>query len=633
MLGSYAGKETYYVLSKDTILLKDGKYTFISDLLKEASNDSVFFKELKLEGNYADDKKQGSWKYKLYEYLLHDVTIHRSWNASLKHNLSGIEDVVSIDYNDEHFEGNTYWDRKSVKNGRYGKTNRVAAFSYNKDTLIGDFFFRNAGVEITGQLDSTGFLDGQLQLKYDDSGSQIQETRTYDRGFLIKIEKFDVTENEELLIIRFDDVIEQLQLISDESVNSQLEVSDRYFGPKFNFGYQQDDLRITAQSRGNQILEKHLLSFDSVHNIHSGVSSRKTVLKLTRRFQFIYDDKDDSLSTSLLVDVRSLKQHVSAFLNKPNVLLRKDNSDNIYQQYEVLSLILLKLDILDHTLEKITSGYFDFRFRDSYYENGVPGLNKNDTVFFELKNTVFKTPFLVRNKVDRPESLIADMFGYHEGLKELSGNLISSIMESLTLYDNQEKIDSLDRVISGNDVRISELYAEKSRFENEAFAEIPYSYKALLSLKERMLDKQYHMYLHNSLSQDELISLGANVICIQAFLIENHLLLDEIGRIKENWNDSLFTAYRDNPFDYRELETKFLEGVQNSVNILLTEYANQLLNAKNCQQLNEEIQKIRRLNERVRYLVENQDMEKVQQLNKAMRRERVPQRIERFLEL
>ncbi|WP_026999965.1 hypothetical protein [Eisenibacter elegans] len=117
------------------------------------------------------------------------------------------------------------------------------------------------------------------------------------------------------------------------------------------------------------------------------------------------------------------------------------------------------------------------------------------------------------------------------------------------------------------------------------------------------------------------------------FLDSNQSYLDRVGSMAKHWNDSLFTIYRDNPFDFRKLETKISEGLQNASNILLRYYANQLLNAKSCEQIKDELNKIIRLNNRVEYLVKNPELDNVQQLNKVLRRERVPNRIGILLEL
>ena len=632
-IGDFVGEESYSITTGDTLSLKNGNYIFTSDLLKQVSHGSIILKGLKLGGEYLDNKKQGNWKYEFCKYSLEDVSISHSRSVSLQHELTGVEDVFSINYQDGHFQGSSHWNRKTLKKGKYGEMGHIATLNYNKDTLINEFSFNTEDVEIKGRLDSLGFLDGELQLKYIDRGLEILETRTYNDGFLIEIEKLHNIENGEVVRIRFDDVAEQLELLSDTTESLDLKVSDGYFGSKFNFGYRQNDPRITEQVNGNRVLEKHLLLLDSIHNIHGNENNHKIVLKLTRRFQFIYDDKDELLSKSLLTDVNKTKHKIDSFLRKPNVLLRKNHSDTIYQRYEILNHIVSKLDILDDNLRKINSDYFDFRFRDKYYENGIPGLNENDSVPIVLRDQEFKVPFHIKSKVPEPESLITDMVSYNESLKELSDSLTNSILKSLTIYNNQDRIDSLDRVISINDTRISELYRQKPELENEELSKIPYSYKAFFSINERILSKQYNKYINNSLPQDEMISLGIDVICTQSFLIENQTLLNKIGSMQKNWNDSLFTVYRDNPFDFRKLETKILERIQNSADILLTQYANQLLNAKSCEQLGIELQKIIRLNERVKYLVKNQALEKVQRLNKALRREQVPNRIERILEL
>ena len=462
-----------------------------------------------------------------------------------------------------------------------------------------------------------------------DSLNKIKELRLYQNGFLLELEKINLTKNEPIIKLTYTDVLNQLNQLADNDTNLNIKISDNYFGVKFNLGYQQNDVRVYEQSFGNQLLLNQILIFDSINSF----SEQKTILKLTRRFQFIYDSLDDSLAKKLMNDIANFNTELTYFLNKPNLILRKNNSDTLYHQYEILKHINKKLQIIDDVVTKITTGYFDFRYRDKYYELGVPELNTIDTIIYTHKNKIFRTPFEINPLINKPDSLVFNLIEYLISLKNKTDNTILTIKKSLSVYENQDKIDSLDVIITKNQELLQNSYADANRYSNEESSKTPFSYRLLNSLNERSINQLKDKYLNNSLPLEEMIGIGNNLVCYYDFLLNNKNYLDAIGEMKKYWNDSLFTVYRDNPFDTRKLESKILEGIQNAANILLTHYANQLLNVKSCEQLNSEIDKITKLNSRLNYLIKNQQSINIQQLNKAIRRERVPSRIERILEL
>jgi hypothetical protein len=632
-LSDYKGTEKKGVFENNGKEVLNGKYVFNSELQKTIENDQIHLKELKIIGNYLSDKKDGLWKFNLNSYFLEDVSIVRSWNLRLNHDLNGTEDEITIPFRNNSFHGKSEWKQKSITNGRIGNAKQLVSVEHNNDTIVGGFVFNTNNVSIKGQCISNGYLDGIIELTYLLNEETIVEKRKYNNGFLLELEKINLTRNEPVVKIVFDDVIEQINLHHLNNEDLGYIISDKYFGLKFNFGYQQDDIRITEQLYGNNLILNHFSLLDSVNKLHNQFANQQTILKFTRRFQFVYEKEEDSLMTVLLPYVANLKNVVEGYSNKPNLVLRKKNSDSLFLQSEVLNHISKKIEIIEEVLAKISTGYFDFRYRYKYYENGVPGLNVVDTIKYSHNNVFKEIPFHVGYLIESPDELLLNLLKYTSLLKSETERSIARIRTSLTVYDNQDKIDSLDKIIAKSEDVIADLYSELDRFSVEEPMKIPFSYKMFISLNERSVNVLKESYLNNSLLQEEMIQIGSDLECYYNFLIENKRFLDEIGGMKSHWNDSLFTIYRDNPFDVRRLETKILEGVQNSANILLTYYANQLLNVKTCEQLTREIQKIIKLNKRIVFLVENYEMENIQQLNRAIRRERVPNRIERILEL
>jgi hypothetical protein len=632
-IGIYSGIEKFSFIEKDTIQLKKGSYSFTSELIPLIENDSITLKELLINGNYFQNKKNGVWNYKYNSYSLNDLSIKHSWNVTLQHKLNGFENEFKIIYNKGNFNGNSTYSQRNITNGRFGSPIVLAEIKFESDTIIGNFEISIDGVEVKGKTDKNGFLDGILILKYSAEGISIIETRKYQNGFLLEIEKRNETTDEQLVKITYEDVIRMLSQIENQEGNLDFKVSDKYFGLKFNLGYQQNDKRVTEQHQGNNILEKHLHLFDSIHNNNSVEVNKNIILKFTSRFKYLYDEEEDSLVARFSNENITFKEIIDETLNRPNVVLRKNNSDTLFQQYQILKHIKSKSDTIQQVFDKITSGYFNYRSRNKYYSNGIPGLNESDSIVYFFRDDTLSLPFSFNQRIINSDSLIYQMSNYIKALKLKADSTILNLSKSLTIYENQEKIDNLDRVISSLETSISKKYSESNHFEGGELSKAPFSYKVFYSLNERFLSNLKDKYLNNSLPQDEMIALGSSLICYYTFLDSNKSYLDKVGNMQKHWNDSLFTIYRDNPFDFRKLETKILEGVQNASNILLQHYANQLLNAKSCEQIKVELNKIIRLNNRVEFLVKNQELDNVQQLNKALRRERVANRIERLLEL
>jgi len=319
------------------------------------------------------------------------------------------------------------------------------------------------------------------------------------------------------------------------------------------------------------------------------------------------------------------------YLSNPSLLLRVSSSDSLSYDYSLLKHIHEKVSLINAEVAKNKSGYFNYILRDQYFQKGIEGLNSSDSFWVTAKLKTQFVPFEISNKVISSDSLVHVLRNLVVELESKFQITSDHINKSIILYDNRELIDSLDIIISKNELRIEELYPrENSTVSSNSFV---FADKVHASITERFITPMKIRYLNNSMPQIEVISLGNDLVCYQNFLISEKQALLNVDELKDLWEDSMFTIYRENPFDFRKIEKRILPGTQNAVLLLLQHYANMLLNAKNCNELKLYLVKIDRLSERVNYLIENQENDNVQQLDRALRRERVPTRIERILEL
>ena len=633
IIGNFQGELRWDYALIDSVKIRNGIFKFNAPLMPIIDGNRIILKDAKFEGRFFVGLEHGDWNYSLNTYEASELKMNQAWKPTLQFRLNGTEDVYSIGFSAGKLHGKSSILRQKVVNDRYSKQQSIASAEYNNDTIVGVFAFEEDGRYAKGSINDHGYFDGTVEFGYKLNGVNVVESRTYTDGFLLSLKITDKEQNETIDFVTYNDVIDKLDSLKVAPSDLNFKVSNRWFGVQFNLGYQTFDPKLQLQQQGNALLTSHLTTFDSLHSSFLGHDTTRSILKLTRRFEFVYPTGDDSLAqylTSLLDDKRA---ELQALLNRPSLQMRAVNNDTTYINYQILKHIDKKQLLVKDVLKKINSGYFNFRFRDKYYEEGVPGLNRPDTLVIGVNDSEYKISFVTTHRVDKPNPLLRQMENYLIELNEIQDRYMSSVLASMQIFEKQDIIDSLDRLIAAQDTILIQLYSKREAYAKSTPDDMSFSYKMYFSAQEQILEDLRRKYLSNGMDQKEMIRSGSEISCVNAFLIDNKMMLNRMDGILEYWSDSLFTVYRDNPFDYRPLETNILEGVESASRILLRSYANELLNSNSCEEQQSVMQKIKGLEKRVKYLVRNSQSQNVVQLNRTLRRERVPARIERILEI
>jgi len=631
--GNYKGVEKYNLLIKDSLKSRSGKYFFESELASTLKNDTINFSKLKINGNYRQNFKDGIWGFNFNVFKLIDVNIKSANNPTLQYKLTELEDVANLNYKSGFFNGLSTIKQNVIKNRKRIPALNKVSINYRNDTIVGDFNLTFHNVILKGQTNSMGFLEGILELKYANGDTSFVEKRIYKNGFLIELEKRNERTNTLLVHVIYNEVVDKLDMIKRKSPNVNYEVSEEYFGLNFNIGYKSNDIKLLAQTDGNKIIEKHLYVFDSIHNVYTTDAKKQSIIKFTRKFIYPNNESDYLFTQQLLSECQSLRFKIDSFINKPNILLRKSLSNELSQKYATLKHIKTKNDTLIDVLELNLSEYFRFRSRNQYYNNGIPGTSQNDYVNYLYKNQPLSFVLQFNNNKIDSLSFFYKIKNIVNILQEKADNEINNIKSDLKIFENNEIIDSLENDIAFAESRLNKRFSALINNNSIDVSKTTFAEKFFISVMDRNVDVLKKKYFSSGASQEEMIIVGTDLLCYLRFLDLNTPFLDTIQNLNDYWNSTFFTIYRDNPFDFRKLETKILDGVQASSEKLLRHYANLLLNTKGCAQMEYDLNKIKKLDERVKFLVKNQQLDKVQQLNKALRREQVPARIERLLEL
>ncbi|HMP29649.1 MAG TPA: hypothetical protein PKD85_08610, partial [Saprospiraceae bacterium] len=483
-------------------------------------------------------------------------------------------------------------------------------------------------INVNGKLNAGGYFDSYWTFEYPQDTTTIKEERWYDNGFLLALIKVNKKSSDTLEYIIYDRIMDNLEKLKSLPNQQNFKMSDDWFGVEFNLGYHDDDPKRTNQMRGNQILmdqlnfiSKTLQPFRNNDQIH---------LKLTRKFEFTLTAAQDSLLLQLMNQMVNLNNKINNLITKPSFLLRKDNSNTLSSAYNKLIKITNKISKINEITDSIQAGAFKYKYMSDHYNDSMTNLNVLDTFTFVIGKDIIEDTLVVKKQIDYKNSIIEDLYEYAVELDQISAILETKIKDQLDKYESQERIDSLDHQIA---LLENEVVAQFELNDENLNLGEKFQQKLYNSIKEKFINELKAKYLNNHLDEQNLMSIGNQLICYYDFLRVNVEAIKIAGELKSYWNDSLFTTLVDNPFDTRKLETKILPGVQNSATILLNHYANQMLNAKNCEQLSVEMNKILELKERVEVLAKSHKNAIVLQYDKVLRRERVPLRIERILKL
>ncbi|HMQ06059.1 MAG TPA: hypothetical protein PKC30_02105 [Saprospiraceae bacterium] len=638
LMNKYNGTISFnYFIDSTENLVWDSKMTFDSELHGISDNRQIGYEELNIIGNFKESKPEGNWTIINTIYYLLNPQLQKTRTLRLNHQIGGIKDQYNILYENGKRNGTWTLYRQHIDNASIGKERKLGEASFNNDRLINSFFFNlksneYGSVHIEGFINESGFLDNQLRLKYDLDSIQILETRTYEDGFLLEISVIDVHTEDFIDEIKYSDVAKLLESLEKRDGEMIIVKDSICYGLTFNNKYDENSKNIIIQLSGNHMLEeayRGFLKFDRIF----GIQEEQDQSFCTRRFKFNYPLDSEQQMDSILNESIRLLSLINQISQRPKFVLRKAQSQSLTLIEHQLGLYSKKIKLIDTTVKFIQSGYFDYNNREEYYKYGISTLDTPDTILFDYEGQTITHILDQKVYITTHKNLLNNFSAILNQIDSHLINIDNEIAQSLIFYDEQDKIDSLELEISKLFNSVDSIYEKHYLYRDKAPVDIPFAYKMYESVNERLIKPTSDQYLNNSVDFNEAVITANKLICLLDFLNKYRKDLDRIGKLPKIWEDSTFTIFQDNPFDYRKFETKILSGIQSAVFILLEHMANNLLNARSCDMLYDELNQILKVEGRVNYLRKNFNDENVKQLDKSLRRERVPQRIFRLLEL
>jgi hypothetical protein len=634
--GATTGNATYtYFLLADGTQQLHGRFTFTSDVIQHAQNQ---IRQLTISGAYRNGKKNGDWNYETSTYT---VRFNRITGTTVETSNDGTIHKLRARYKDGLAEGRWTLSIQHVKSNRLVQPFSTASMNFRAGTVSDKFSFidkaSESPIEIDGGFDANGYFDGLWKMKYTINNVAYQEERTYYSGFLLSLMLRDRNLNDTLYAVTFDDVKSKLEQITQQHENA-LGFGDRKFGIEFNDGYTENNIKLLAQAKGNLVLEQALNYFIDSSGIYftmPGFTRPQT--GYTRRFQYIYPDKEDELIEILHPILNTMEQEYDSIWNLPVLRVNQQRYDTLAYYSSLLKTGIDKITIVREVLAEVESGKFDYEFRDNFYRIGVPGLQGIDSIRFSHRGRPVTWMMELNDKVSSPDSLVLNLYRYVISLDSYISKYYDYVNPILTELQQESQISKSDETIvklldtlfityTGDPLIIYNATDEELRSRNnlnELQLEIFKRYtRAILQRKmQEYVDTQDYA---------TRLARGEVILGIMQALINVYPQLGRIPHLADEL-DKAFIRYTPNPFFPRDMETRIKTGIYSrGVEILLPHLIDELKKTSTAEELKEKIEIIFKLDSRLRELAETDDQE-TNRLNSRIRRENQPERIRRLL--
>lgn len=631
VFGQFKGESTInnkQIESKDEL---NGKFSFKSYNEITALGNHLNFKNLKITGNYLNGNKHNQWVYVFKNKLIKDVYLNDNTLKLEQKSVVGYNENFVVNYNQNTLNGIVKYTKNLIETGKKTIISEQTILNYNNDTIVGRFYINTKDLLIKGETNKAGFLQGKLTIEYEKNNQKIIENRMYDDGFLVSLDKYNATTKTKDVEIKYDDVVERLKIAKNNPKENISEPS-KYFGVLFSKAYPSKDPKRTEQIDANYLIEKHLKFFDTISKIdNKSLNKTPTILKLTRRFKYNNTSIAIDKIKSLFEQLKETQNLLNTVIDNPKINLRKDNSEELSIIYIKSQNLSQKSKKLSLELEKIISGHFDYRSIENYYAKGIEGFTNYENINYIFQNTE-------KQITSDLKTTIVDFVNFENKIYLISNEIIenaknyeSKVKSLIKNYESVELISTKEAII----IEKKNIVNEKYNFftTDSDVKQLDFHAKLFHSFKERVFNVNIEKINNDKTATDDKLKVSQETICLYDFFINNHDILTKYSHKLNDWNENFFTKYTDNPFDIRPFETKVLANIQNASLILFRQYSTAMLNEKSCEGLNEFFNKVDLLEKRVIYLTQNYNNPKVIALNKALRREVVPARLEKLLEL
>lgn len=446
-----------YKLKDNNRAILDGSFKFSSKRIDSLDKRRLY--KLDISGIYSDNNKEEKWTY-IDEVHLVQINDVRDFSPLVS--LESNNKVLSASYKDNLPHG--LW---SFRENVFRNENlRVKSRSYNlrffEGDIIGDFKFEEyAGediVQVSGETLQNGVMDGNWEFNYLIDGKLIKESRRYENGFLIGLNKAEVESGLILEEVIYFNTINKLNDLADgKDVNFR--ISDNLFGLIFNDGFRDLSTEYSGQEQGNKVLESFLIKILAYDTLF--VNQQNELLNYpvhTKRFKYDISEEELNDIEALKKEFDKLENDVKLLASRNALAINRFRKDSLSFAYEFFQFNLKKLDAFKNVVDIFSSEDIYYIDQSIFSRDGFSFLTSVDTIYYEFEEeTLFKVVEYSSLK-ENNKNLIGLFRSYLNEKQEKVNEIGAFIMKELAQIRQSEELESVENEILQIKTRIDSLY-------------------------------------------------------------------------------------------------------------------------------------------------------------------------------
>lgn len=476
--------EFTYKLGANNRAILDGEFEFESKRIDSLDKRKLY--KLNVTGNYSDNKKTGQWNYIDENHLIYlndvmefvpDISLE-STRKEIKANYK-----EGVPHGSLEFKENVFIDENL----------RIQARSYNlsffEGNLQGEFRFEKLHqgniLKIKGDATEKGVMTGNWEFEYLENGILIKETRRYEDGFLIGLNKIEKDSGTTIQEVIYYNTINKLKAI-DEEEDVPYRISDNYFELTFNDGFRNLSNEFSGQTNGNQLLGEFLLKILTYDTLYVNAQNELIAYPLhTKRFRYELSDEDKSNIDSLEREFNKLENDVTVLASRNALAINRNRKDSLAFAYEFFQFNQEKIMDFRDVVDIFSSDDIYYIDQSNFFREGFDFLTSKDVIRYEFEEKTYEK-VIEYNSLDNNSKKLIELFRvYINEIQQKVNEVGGYVLGELNQIKQSEDLETIEDEILQAKNQLDSLY---SNFESESISVNSVAFQ----IRQNILNNQFN---------------------------------------------------------------------------------------------------------------------------------------------
>lgn len=537
-----------YELGEKNRAILNGEFSFVRNVTDSVDKRKLY--KLEIKGEYDKNVKINQWAYL---DQIHTIHFEDVINFEPKIELKSSSVKLNAVYSDGKPDGDWEIEEQVFFNNELKLVFESENLKFKNGNISGELHFKefqnNEIYYIKGQTNEEGLMTGNWNFYYIEGENKIKETRRYEAGFLIGINKINTDTEESIQEVIFYNTINKLQQLEGND-DLEFKISERLFNLTFNDGFRDLSSEFAGQTYGNDLLKKYfkkVLKYDTVY-----VNKTNELITFpihTKRFEYEISEEELELIINLEKDFNKLENDVNTFANRNSLELNRSKSDSLAFIYSFFQNNQYKVSQIKDVIQVFTSDDINYIDLTNFSRDGFSFLSAVDVITYELGDKDFSKEIVYTSLIDVDKNVLKLFQDYITEMQSFVNEYGGYASSQLSRYEQTEELESLESEILDKKTKIE----EKFKAFNTESSQIQYG---LSQFKSNILNDNFNS-LNSTYAETESfntrIEIGNNILRL---LDISEFVLDSLPQTY-NAYDELKEFYTDVTLDPFSFETNF----------------------------------------------------------------------------